>query len=141
MNQDVIKHLEFIQNVITRMGGNSFLVKGWMITLVSALFALASKDADSRYSVITCLVIPAFWLLDAYYLSRERQYRGLYDVVRFRSATHFSMDTRKHAKEKNTWVRSFFSATLLAFYVPVILISTLIAFWFGCHAFSCLPCD
>lgn len=132
MNQDVLKHLEFIQNVITRMGGNSFLVKGWMITLVSALFALAAKDADSRYSLITCLVIPAFWLLDAYYLSRERQYRGLYDVVRFRSVTHFSMDARKHAKGKNTWARSFFSVTLLAFYVPVIFISSLIALRLSC---------
>ena len=40
------KHLEFIQSVIARMNSNSFLIKGWSITLVSALFALAAKDSN-----------------------------------------------------------------------------------------------
>jgi hypothetical protein len=43
-----LKHLEFIQNVITRMNTNSFLIKVWVATLVSALFALAAKDANQR---------------------------------------------------------------------------------------------
>ncbi len=34
------KHLEFLQAVITRMAGNSFLIKGWSVTLVAALLAL-----------------------------------------------------------------------------------------------------
>ena len=28
-------HLEMIQAVITRMAGNSFLIKGWSVTLVA----------------------------------------------------------------------------------------------------------
>ncbi len=28
-----IKHLEFIQAAINRMAGNSFLLKGWTVTL------------------------------------------------------------------------------------------------------------
>ena len=31
-----IKHLEMIQAVIVRMGNNSFLLKGWSVTLISA---------------------------------------------------------------------------------------------------------
>jgi hypothetical protein len=33
---DKIKHLEMIQAVISRLANNSFLLKGWSITLVSA---------------------------------------------------------------------------------------------------------
>lgn len=139
MNEDAVKHLEFIQNVITRMSGNSFLIKGWMITLVSALFALAAKDANNRYSAITCLVIPAFWLLDSYYLSRERQYRALYDEVRFGCMTRFSMNARKYARGKNTWLSSFFSVTQLIFYVSVIATSLSIAFWLGGQALPRFP--
>ena len=39
-----IKHLEMIQGVINRMASNSFLLKGWTVVLVSALFALAAND-------------------------------------------------------------------------------------------------
>jgi hypothetical protein len=35
-----VKHLEFIQNAITRMATNSFWLKGWAVTLVAATFAL-----------------------------------------------------------------------------------------------------
>ena len=34
-----IRYLELIQNVITRMANNSFMLKGWAITLVAAIFA------------------------------------------------------------------------------------------------------
>ena len=58
MNEATIRHLEFIQNVITRMNTNSFLIKGWMITLVSALFVFAAKDSDARYAIITYAAKP-----------------------------------------------------------------------------------
>ena len=40
-----LEHLKMLQAVITRMASNSFMVKGWCITLVSALLALSAKDA------------------------------------------------------------------------------------------------
>ena len=48
-----LKHLEFIQNVITRMNRNSFQLKGWAITIVSAILALAAstKNYDILYAV------------------------------------------------------------------------------------------
>ena len=36
-----IKHLEFIQSVITRMATNSFLAKGWALTVAGALYGFA----------------------------------------------------------------------------------------------------
>ena len=119
------KHLEFIQNVITRMNSNSFLIKGWMVTLVSALFALAAKDSDSRYVLTTYIAIPVFWGLDAFYLSQEKQYRALYDEVRKKSEVDFSMDASAYNSGNNSWIATLFSKTLLALY-PVVIVITLI---------------
>jgi hypothetical protein len=46
-----LKHLELVQGVINRMAGNSFILKGWSVTLTSALFALAAKDANPFLSI------------------------------------------------------------------------------------------
>src|SRR5258708_3637589 len=70
-----LKHLEFLQFVITRMASNSFLLKGWSVTLVAALFALAAKDSDKKYIVVAYFPVSVFWILDAYFLSKEKQFR------------------------------------------------------------------
>lgn len=76
-----IAHLGFIQGIINRMGSNSFLLKGWSVTLVAAIFALATKDADKRFLIIAYFPILIFWILDAFFLRQERLYRKLYDAV------------------------------------------------------------
>jgi hypothetical protein len=44
-----MRHLEMIQAIITRMASNSFMLKGWAVTLVSGIFVLSSKDADKIF--------------------------------------------------------------------------------------------
>ena len=51
------KHLGFIQEVINRMANHSFLIKGWTITLVVALFALSSRSSDKNYLMIAFLYL------------------------------------------------------------------------------------
>ena len=46
-NENKLKHLELIQGIINRMASNSFALKGWAVTLVAGIFALASKDTDT----------------------------------------------------------------------------------------------
>lgn len=77
-----LKHLEFIQGIITRMANNSFMLKGWAVTLVAGIFALSSKDSDQLYSIISIIPVIAFWGLDSYYLLQERLYRSLYNKVK-----------------------------------------------------------
>lgn len=112
------KHLEFIQNVIIRMGSNSFTIKGWTVTLVSALFALAAKDSKTDYVLISYFIIPIFWILDSYYVSLERKYRLLYKqiVAKSEAAIDFDMDISGLDSNWSSWGRSFFSKTLLLFY-------------------------
>jgi hypothetical protein len=73
------EHLKLIQAVVTRLAGNSFLLKGWAVTLVAGLTALAKADADRDIAWIACGVLIVFALLDAYYLASERAFRRLYE--------------------------------------------------------------
>jgi hypothetical protein len=118
-----IKHLEFIQSVVNRMSANSFFIKGWCITLVSALFALAAKDANVKYIIIAFIPVPIFWILDGYYLCQERLFRALYDQIRAKeeNSIDFSMDTSPYIGGRNTQLKSFFSYTLCIFYIPLII--------------------
>ncbi|MBN0372135.1 hypothetical protein JTM65_35625, partial [Pseudomonas aeruginosa] len=77
-----LKHLEFVQGVVNRLSTNSFLLKGWSIILISALFALSAKDADKGFALLAYIPGIAFWGLDGYFLALERCYRKLYDKVR-----------------------------------------------------------
>jgi hypothetical protein len=119
MNDDQRKHLEFIQAVITRLAGNSFLIRGWSITLVSALFALAAKDANRMFVAVSYFPALLFWCLDAYYLGQERKFRGLYDAQRLKSATDYAMAPPVTAK--SSWGDAFFSVTMLLFHGAIML--------------------
>lgn len=129
-----LKHLEFIQNVITRMNSNSFLIKGWTITLVSALFALAAKDANINFVLISYIVIPIFWILDGFFISIERQYRDLYNDVakKDENEVDFNMDTSKYNNGKRTWILGIFSKTLNLFYGISIFTTLIVMFLFEC---------
>ncbi len=127
MSEKKLKHLEFIQNVITRMNTNSFLIKGWTITLISALFALAAKDSNIKFVLVSYIALPIFWGLDGFFLAMERRYRDLYNEVTSKTENEidFSMDTNKFIKENKTWICSCFSQTLIPFY-GISFIATLI---------------
>lgn len=133
MNQDVVKHLEWIQTVISRMAGNSFLLKGWSVTLVSALFALAAADTSRRFVLLAYLPAMVFWVLDGYFLHQERLFRGLYDHVRCQATTQFSMDTA-NITNKGSWLDAWCSKTLLGFHGALLaaISITLLAIVAGC---------
>jgi hypothetical protein len=125
------KHLEFIQSAVGRMASNLFLLKGWTITLIAALFALAAKDSNKTYFLIAYLPALMFWALDGYFLSQERRFRALYDRVRKlkESDIDFSMDTAAFKNEvRNTWLGAMFSGTLMIYYG--VLIATMIVVMF-----------
>lgn len=122
---DKHKHLEFLQAAINRMSGNLFLLKGWTITLIAALFALAAKDSSPSFAALAYFPLFVFWTLDGYFLSQERCFRALYNHVRTQeeSQIDFSMDTRPFRSEyRNTWPGAMFSRTLLVYYVFLAMI-------------------
>ena len=123
-----LKHLEFIQNAINRMANNSFIIKGWCITLAVALIALLEKkDINKCYIVFSFLPLLFFWFLDAFYLKTERQYRRLYAEVskKDKKEIDFSMDITLY---KECYVEALFSRTLLPFYLSLMGIVLVIIF-------------
>jgi MTH538 TIR-like domain (DUF1863) len=112
-----IKHLEFVQSAINRMAGNSFLLKGWAITLTGGLLVLSFKEINKRYLYISILTIFFLWLLDAYYLSRERRFIALYNIVRKKNEDHIDFSMEIGAPRVHWgWLKCMFSTTLMLFY-------------------------
>lgn len=125
------KHLDYVQGAINRMASNLFFLKGWSITLVAGLFALAAKDTDRLYMLLAYYPLLIFWLLDGYFLSQERRFRSLYDHVRLRAEADidFSMDTSPFKSEfRNGWVGATLSRTLLIYYLGLAFVMLLIMF-------------
>lgn len=124
------KHLEFIQTSINRMSGNLFLLKGWSITLIAALFALAAKDTNKAYILIAYFPLFIFWTLDGYFLSQERRFRALYEHVRKlkEEEIDFSMDTEAFRTDRRTtWMSAMSSRTLVIYYAGLAVVMLALA--------------
>ncbi len=127
-----IKHLEMIQNVITRMANNSFRLKGWAVTIVAGIFVLANRSTDIQYFFVTFIPIIFFWVLDSYYLQQERLYRDLYDKVRFTNEEDIDFSLKASVKEfgatdKKTRLKNcLFSKTEVIFYLPLAAVCVVI---------------
>lgn len=113
-DENKIAHLEMIQGVINRMGANSFMIKGWAVTLVSALFALSVDNY--KFLLISLVPILLFWWLDTFFLRQERLFRKLYDDVisKNNSDITFSMNTENYCVDSS--IKIAFSKTLICFY-------------------------
>lgn len=129
--EEKIKHLEFIQAIITRLNSNSFVIKGWVITLMAAVFAISAAEKDLFIGFLNYLILPAFWVLDGFFLSQERQYRGLYQEVakKKNSEIDFSLNAKEFNKGRNIWLSTIFSSTLIVFYASLIILTFLIMYF------------
>lgn len=127
--EDRIKHLEFIQNIVNRMAANSFILKGWSVTIISGIMVLSLTN--SMHSFIYLALIPAFifWGLDAYYLRQERLFRALYDYVRKNNSKKlepFSLDTNLIKEKVDSWFCTLFSKNPIALHLTITIIILII---------------
>jgi hypothetical protein len=137
-----LKHMEFIQAVVARLAGNSFLLKGWAITVAGVFIGFSLNSDDVRLALGALFPTIAFWGLDAYYLKSERLFRVLYDQVRkgdahvepfFMGATNPEFVRRVRAGETGPEIgmASFWKTTvrrtLAWFYLPLIAASAIVA--------------
>ena len=113
MNEEKLKHLEFIQNIITRMNSNSFQIKGWTVTIVSALLAIYVSSKNNYLIIVGFFPIMMFWFLDAYYLSQERKFRGLYNDVAGISDDHREIKVFEMRRDLYTGGKFSLGAALL----------------------------
>lgn len=130
--EEKIKYLEMIQNIIQRMANNSFLMKGWTVTLIVAVFVLSDKTMNPNYFWIAYVPIIVFWILDSYYLLLERRYIFLYNEVRNRDEKiDFDLSIsdvtyKKMRDSKYKIISCILSISEVGFYFPLGIIMLII---------------
>ena len=129
-----ISHLNMIQVVISRMGSNSFALKGWSVGIMIAVYAFAG-NSNVKAVIVTLMPLIVFWFIDAYYLMLERKYRCLYDDIRKKDEKEidFSMNPNDVKIELNDvkkygYFNIFFSKSVLPFYLVCIATTLVIYF-------------
>jgi len=128
MGEKKRQHLEFIQNVITRMNANSFQLKGISITIVSALMAIYASNPKVLFIFIGIPATILFWFLDSYYLQQERKFRGVYnDVAKLKNnvaVKRYEMPIHKYTKhidKQYSYWNVLFSKTIVWLYLSIII--------------------
>jgi hypothetical protein len=161
------KHLDYLQAIITRHNTNSFMLKGWAITLLSALLALSGAIKEPNISLVAIMPILIFWCLDTFYLSNERCFvdlfnaavKGEYEIPKKKTLKKdfkvtnensekdiikdFDMNFMKFKIWKdNTWWTVFRSKTILWYYLPLCIITFGIwQFQQNCSSFKSKPIE
>ena len=77
-----MKHLEFVQNAISRMGSNNANLKGYCMTMVAAVIGLSAAVSKEQIIIYSLPIVITFSVLDAAYLSLERGFRQNFDSIR-----------------------------------------------------------
>lgn len=131
VNESRIRYLEAIQRVIDRLSNTSFILKGWAVSLVAGLTALAASGTNQGYVLIAYIPIVVFWFLDAYYLMMERQYRGLFEENADLSQKLESFSIKRQKGDIELYVRALISITMLLTYIPLIAATVIIMLFIG----------
>jgi len=120
-----------VQTAIARMAQNSFVLKGWSVTLATGILAVALGEKQQAFAWLGLLPALAFWGLDAFYLRQEKLFRALHDDVcaafGTTSAVTFSMDTVKVTNRPASWARLLFNRTVVGVHAPLVAIILVIA--------------
>lgn len=123
----LFKEVGTVQDITGRMANNSFLVKGWAVTLIVASLIIKGAMYHHYVSFLPWFV---FWCLDAYFLRMERLYRKLYDwlIINRQKSEEFLLDMNKASLEKrfgeevSSLLQVMFSKTLVTFYGALLVI-------------------
>jgi len=150
--ENLHKEIDLIQACIDRMAKNSFLLKGWTITIIAVVLALSEKNVNLFYlCLIVLFPLISFWYLDAFFLYTEKLYRKMYEwIIRERPNSNsekmydlnphrfkndlkvrkWNKDTKKMEdtdKLENVWT-VMRSITLRCFYfIPILLVVIIMA--------------
>ena len=114
-----VEHLKLVQGVVTRMAGNSALMKAWgriprhsTIRLLSGIGRSPLVDCSG-----CCIPVIAFWTMDARYLHLERCHIRLYEtIVTGSSIAPFGLNYRPYVSTVESSWKIAFSWSVCRFY-------------------------
>lgn len=79
--EELFKEIDLIQGCINRMAHNSFLVKGWALSVFAGVTAITQGNNLNDIVLLICTtIVPfiCFWILDGFFLQTEKKYRLMY---------------------------------------------------------------
>jgi len=137
LNEALYKEIDLIQACISRMAQNSFVCKGWDITLLAALLALSKDDIPHYITGIGILYLNlCFWGMDAFFLQQEKKYIEKYKwVIKNRLITNnylFDLNPNNEIMISDTAKVGFFhvmfSKNLWPMYAGILVLSVIYIF-------------
>ncbi len=138
----LLKEIDLIEDCIKRMASNSFLLKGWAVTVLSVLMGLmANFDNWKLGSILAIFICIGFWYLDAVYLKLERLYTRKYNWIIQKRLITTENSFNLNPFEKSMWLESennniyiltvMFSKTLYPLYLTMLIVSSS-GLWLPC---------
>lgn len=133
-------YLGLIQGNISRMAGNSAIMKGFAAAFMAAILEMSVAESVKWYYILAAAIpLIAFVRLDIYYLQLEKRYRNLYSLVINKkiNSNYYVLDfaspvLEKRKKElfKNSgFFKTMCSVSIWQFYIWfIVLIVALIIF-------------
>lgn len=136
----LLKEIDLLQSRIEKVEKTSFTIKGWTITLVTAVLALLPESIEKFViSLVVASATLAFWYLDAFYLKVDKSYRLKYNWVVQNRMTNTSSCFDLYPYDEKTFfdpsdprrntvpgiISLMFSNTLLVFYAPILVLAIL----------------
>lgn len=131
-----MKHMDMVQAVVARLGGNGFVVKGWAITVAGAFQGFAVTRENGWLAIVGVVPTVLFWLLDASFLRSERAFRLLFEQVRTGKAEGFFMNATSPEYLKSlpqsdqdavSWSGTIWRVTLAVFYAALAVSAVAVA--------------
>ncbi len=121
------KEAEIIQAIIKRKSNNSFLIKGWAVTLIVATLIFQGQQL---HVLVAFIPLVAFWFLDAHYQQKMKMYKNLYkwDIENRLETDAYMLDININDRFRKTVPsrpRLMFSEKIVWFYGSLILLTVL----------------
>lgn len=113
------KHLEIIHSSVNRLATHSFYIKGWSITITTALVGFVVSKGDCSFLKLALIPAIAFWLLDGYYLGVERRFVALYDAAAREQIDTYIIQPNTYTSFRNSIIGGCFSLPVLLFHATV----------------------
>ena len=129
-DDEFFNEIKIVQKIIERMARNSFMIKGWTITLVVIALLV---DGSPVHNIVAFLPWLVFWILDAYFLRLERCYRKLYEwLIENRPENRELMYDMKaesrFGKNVEGIIGTMLSKTLAPFYLTILVLIIIISY-------------
>lgn len=128
-NNNLHKEIDLIQNCINRMARNSFMLKGWAISVLAVVLALTADRLNPLFLFCSVFIpLLCFWYLDAFFLRTEKMYRKMYEWVlkerkEGRMDFQYDLDPSRFKNQVETHCCVMFSKTLRVFYgIPLLVV-------------------